>query len=77
MIGSNYAAALLSETWSRIELETTKRYNVSRYKTILSSRDDGYGIYLRNDLSYQPIDLPRMNHYTQVVAVKVAKLNTV
>lgn len=76
----NYIAAVLAETWTALELEDTNKYKISKYHRILASRDDGYGgaaVYLRNDLGYQPIQLPSLDNYTQAVAVKVLKFNLV
>lgn len=76
----NFVVAMLSETWTALDLEDTNKYSISKYHRILCSREDGYGgaaVYIRNDYGYQPISLPALNKHTQAVAVKVLKLNLV
>ena len=76
----NCVAAILSETWTALEMEDSKKYNIPKYHRILQSREDGYGgvaIYLRNDLGYLPIQLPTLNKYTQAVAIRVLRLNII
>lgn len=66
--------AILSEVWSNISEESTNKYKISGYHTILKSRYDGYGgagILLANQYNFVPIDLPKLSDNTQAICVKI------
>lgn len=76
----NYDVAILSETWSKIEEESSRAYNLSGYHKVLNSRADGYGgigIYIRNHLNFQQIQIRSQADLIQVAAVKILRTNTV
>lgn len=78
LLGSDYSAALLSETWTNSDLESTNKYNISRYHRFFNSREDNYGgvgIYLKQDWGYMEIAFPQLNRATQVVGVKIVRLD--
>ncbi|XP_055528054.1 uncharacterized protein LOC129720591 [Wyeomyia smithii] len=79
MVG-DYSAALISETWTKLELESTSKYNISRYHRFLKSRFDNYGgcaIFLKDSLGYTTINLPSTSNSMQTVAIKVCSWNMV
>lgn len=80
MTSSNYGIALLSETWTKKDLELTSRYRVAGYHHIFHSRDDSYGgtaIMLKNCYNYHPISMPVVSNSTQVVAIRIATIDIV
>lgn len=69
-----YTAALVSETWTKADRETSKQYNISGFNKVLKSRHDGYGgaaIYLHRDFGFQTIDMPATSDGSQCVAIYV------
>lgn len=78
--GSNYTAAILSETWTQSELEKTNKYYVSSFHFIPDSRDDGYGgtgVLLSNKWNYVKLSKPITSRLTQVVSIHILHLDIV
>lgn len=76
----NYDVALLSETWTKTDLEKTNKYKISNYHSIFHSRSDDYGgaaVFLKKAYNYFPIQLPTLSNFTQTVAIRVASLDLV
>lgn len=76
----NYDVAILTETWYKVEEETTRAYNLSGYHKVLQSRADGYGgtgIYIRNHYNYQQLQIRCRSEQIQIAAVKILRTNTV
>lgn len=74
LIIENYNVVLLSETWSKIELESSK-YSVPGFFTFLDSRDDGYGgagILINKKLKSRGITLPNLPKIQAVARLIVA-----
>lgn len=76
----DYDVALLSETWTKLELETTSKYRISNYHHLLHSRPDNYGgaaVFLKNNFAFYTLALPAVSDYTQAVAMKIISTNIV
>lgn len=80
LTAADYDVALLSETWTKMELESSKTYRISSYYHLCNSRYDNYGgaaIYLRNNFNYYVVNIPQLSDFTQAVAVRIARLDIV
>lgn len=80
LIGGSYAAALISETWTKQEDEQSKKYCISGYNKVLTSRHDGYGgaaIYIHKDYGFQTLTIPPTSHGSQCAAIYVPLLKLV
>lgn len=80
LTGSNYTAAILSETWTSKQLEDSNRYNITNFHFIPDSRYDergGSGILLSNNMNYQKITMPTTSKHTQVVAVRIIQFDLI
>lgn len=69
LIQDQYNVAFISETWSKIELESTK-YKVPGYSSFLNSRDDGYGgagLIISKQIKTRSVALPSFRKI-QVIA---------
>lgn len=80
LVEGSYEIVLLSETWTKQNLEQSNRYKLPRYHFIATSRDDNYGgtaIMLLNDFNYQAIQLPATSDWTQACGINVFSLDIV
>lgn len=78
LIQDQYEVAILSETWSKIELEKTK-YKITNYHTYLNSRVDGYGgaaILIDKKYKSREIQIPRFDHI-QCLAREILSIDIV
>lgn len=69
LIQDQYNVAFISETWSKLELESTK-YKVPGYFSFLDSRDDGYGgagLIISKRIKTREVFMPSFNKI-QVIA---------
>lgn len=76
----NYDVALLSETWTQLDLEQTNKYRLPNYHQLLHSRPDNYGgaaIFLKKSYNYYPIQMPTLSDFVQIVALRIAGLDLV
>lgn len=74
LIKDEYNVALISESWSKRELEGSK-YRVPGFFTFLDSRDDGYGgagILVDKQLKSKEITLPKFSKIQSVARLIVA-----
>lgn len=80
LIEEDYSFALISETWTQTDQETTSRYRISTFNGVFDSREDGYGgaaVYLKNTINFTRINLPSLSGSTQAVAVSIPKLDII
>lgn len=72
--------AILSEVWTNIVEESSNKYKIGGYHTILKSRFDGHGgsaILLETKYNFLPITLPTLTDKTQAVCIKILPTNVV
>lgn len=75
LIQNKIHAAILSETWTR--LEKINSYNITGYHKIIQCRSDGYGgvaIYLKNNYKYIRIPLVTSDNF-EVIGIKIVNNN--
>lgn len=80
LIEEDCSFALISETWTHTDQETTSRYRISTFNGVFDSREDGYGgaaVYLKNTINFTRINLPSLSGSTQAVAVSIPKLDII
>lgn len=80
LTGSNYTAAVLSETWTSKQLENSNRYNITNFHFIPESRYDdrgGSGIFLSSNMNYQKIPMPITSKDTQVVTIRIIQFDLI